>query len=341
MKQKRLALCSLMIVIVVLHFWSAIPIRAQSTNLYLVQPGDTLFSISRRYGINVYDLAAANSLPWNAWIYTGQRLTIPGVNLSPSPAPAPPATGNIYVVNVGDTLLGIAMRHGISASQLASANGLSWNSWVYAGQRLVIPGTNVTTPPPVTPTNGTYIVKAGNTLFSIARLYGTTVTTLKTVNGLTSNYIYVGQSLKIPGAGDPVSPPAAATPVPAPSYGGSGKWIDVNLSSQTLTAYEGQTPVFTAIVSTGTWQYPTVTGTYQVYAKYASTRMTGGSGASYYDLPNVPYTMYFYRGYAIHGTYWHNNFGTPMSHGCVNLTIPDSEWVYNWSPIGTKVVTHY
>jgi lipoprotein-anchoring transpeptidase ErfK/SrfK len=60
-----------------------------------------------------------------------------------------------------------------------------------------------------------------------------------------------------------------------------------------------------------------------------------------YNLPNVPYTMYFYRGYAIHGTYWHNNFGSPMSHGCVNLATPDAQWLYNWAPMHTRVVSHY
>ena len=57
-----------------------------------------------------------------------------------------------------------------------------------------------------------------------------------------------------------------------------------------------------------------------------------------YDLPNVPYVMYFYRGYGLHGTYWHNNFGTPMSHGCVNLTLADAKWLYEWAPQGARVV---
>jgi lipoprotein-anchoring transpeptidase ErfK/SrfK len=51
--------------------------------------------------------------------------------------------------------------------------------------------------------------------------------------------------------------------------------------------------------------------------------------------------MYFYRGYGLHGTYWHNNFGTPMSHGCVNLSTPDARWLFSWAPVGTKVVSHY
>jgi lipoprotein-anchoring transpeptidase ErfK/SrfK len=64
------------------------------------------------------------------------------------------------------------------------------------------------------------------------------------------------------------------------------------------------------------------------------------SGPGYY-LPNVPYVMYFYRGYGLHGTYWHHNIGTPMSHGCVNLPTAEAGWLFNWASVGTKVVTHY
>ena len=125
--------------------------------------------------------------------------------------------------------------------------------------------------------------------------------------------------------------------IPATVGNGGAHWIDVNLSEQRVYAYEGDTVVNSFIVSTGTWQTPTVTGKYKVWIKLLSTTMTGPG----YYLPNVPYTMYFYKGYGLHGTYWHNNFGTPMSHGCVNLTIPDAEWLYNFSSVGTVVNVHY
>jgi lipoprotein-anchoring transpeptidase ErfK/SrfK len=64
------------------------------------------------------------------------------------------------------------------------------------------------------------------------------------------------------------------------------------------------------------------------------------AGPGYY-LSDVPNVMYFYKGYGLHGTYWHNNFGTPMSHGCVNFTIPDSSWVFNFASVGTVVNVHY
>ena len=253
----------------------ATPAAAQGTS-YVVQPGDTLYAIARRYGISVNALAAANGLTTRSWIYVGQSLTLPDVGTAPAPAPAPtPATTGIHIVQPGENLFRLGLR------------------------------------------------------------YGTTAAAIRAANGLSSDLIYVGQRLVIPGAGGGVPP---ITPSPAPVQGAPGeKWIDINLSRQTLTAYVGQTPVFTAVVSTGTSRTPTVVGTYSIYVKYLSTPM---SGPGYY-LPNVPYTMYFYRGYGIHGTYWHNNFGTPMSHGCVNMRTPDAQWLYNWAPVGTKVVTHY
>jgi lipoprotein-anchoring transpeptidase ErfK/SrfK len=108
----------------------------------------------------------------------------------------------------------------------------------------------------------------------------------------------------------------------------------VDLSEQRIYAFVNKKQVFSARVSTGTSRYPTVRGRFRVYAKYRSTRMRGPG----YDMPNVPYTMYFYRGYAIHGAYWHNNFGRRMSHGCVNMKVSQAKWLYNWAPKGTLVV---
>jgi lipoprotein-anchoring transpeptidase ErfK/SrfK len=131
--------------------------------------------------------------------------------------------------------------------------------------------------------------------------------------------------------------PTAVANVPPPSGVGSGeRWFDVDLSDQRMYAYEGDTLVRTFIVSTGTWQTPTVTGKFKVWIKLRSAPM---SGPGYY-LPDVPYIMYFHGDYGIHGTYWHNNFGVPMSHGCVNLSIPDAEWAYNFASVGTVVNVH-
>jgi lipoprotein-anchoring transpeptidase ErfK/SrfK len=134
-----------------------------------------------------------------------------------------------------------------------------------------------------------------------------------------------------------VAPTVAPYSPPPVAANDGAHWIDVDLSQQRVYAYSGDTLVNSFVVSTGTWQTPTVTGKYKVWIKLRSSDM---SGPGYY-LPDVPYVMYFYKGYGIHGTYWHNNFGTPMSHGCVNLTIPDAEWLYNFSAVGTVVNVHY
>ena len=135
-----------------------------------------------------------------------------------------------------------------------------------------------------------------------------------------------------------VAPTVAPYVAPQVTGGNGGeRWIDVNLSQQRTYAYEGDTLVNSFVVSTGTWQTPTVTGKFKIWIKVRSQAM---SGPGYY-LPDVPFVMYFYKDYGLHGTYWHNNFGTPMSHGCVNLTIPDSEWLYNFASVGTVVNVHY
>jgi lipoprotein-anchoring transpeptidase ErfK/SrfK len=136
------------------------------------------------------------------------------------------------------------------------------------------------------------------------------------------------------------SPPAASTPFPYPTLGfaapSRGKWIGIDLSSQRLTAYEGQRAVLSALVSTGVARMPTPLGDYTIYRK---VRVQAMGGPDYY-LPNVEYVSYFYRGYALHGTYWHDNFGQPMSHGCVNMRNPDAQWIWDWAPVGTLVRVH-
>ncbi len=119
------------------------------------------------------------------------------------------------------------------------------------------------------------------------------------------------------------------------------KWIEVSLSQQKLFLKDHGNTVASFLVSTGKWA-PTPTGEWRIWGKYQYVRMTGGSQAlgTYYDLPNVPFTMFFYQGYGIHGTYWHNNFGHPMSHGCINMKTAEAEFVYNWSSVGTKVIVY-
>jgi vancomycin resistance protein YoaR len=116
-----------------------------------------------------------------------------------------------------------------------------------------------------------------------------------------------------------------------------GRYIDVNLTQQRLYAFEGFTQVNTFLVSTGTSSHRTPTGEYHVYGKSRVTTMDGPG----YSLPGVEWVSWWSGDYSIHGTYWHHNFGHPMSHGCVNASNADAEWIYNWDSIGTPVYIHY
>ncbi len=118
--------------------------------------------------------------------------------------------------------------------------------------------------------------------------------------------------------------------------GADERWINIDLSQQQLTAYEGDTPVRTTLVSTGLPRTPTPVGQYRIYVKLIKTDMRGPD----YHLRDVPYTMYFSGSYGIHGTYWHSNFGQPMSAGCVNLPTPEAEWLFDWASVGTLVNIH-
>jgi len=113
---------------------------------------------------------------------------------------------------------------------------------------------------------------------------------------------------------------------------GFEKWIEVDLSEQKLRAWEGDRLFLESLISSGKWA-PTPVGEFRIWIKIKYAKMSGGSkeNNTYYYLPNVPYIMYFYNGYGLHGTYWHNNFGRPMSHGCINLPTPIAEKIFYWS----------
>lgn len=111
------------------------------------------------------------------------------------------------------------------------------------------------------------------------------------------------------------------------------KWIDIDLSAQKLYAKEGDRIVYEFPISSGLPWMPTVTGDFRIWAKVKSQRMSGGSIAdgTFYDLPNVPFVQYFHNGYGIHGAYWHNDFGKPRSHGCVNMRNEDAKTLFYWT----------
>jgi hypothetical protein len=128
---------------------------------------------------------------------------------------------------------------------------------------------------------------------------------------------------------------------------GPGRWqpgdkeVVASLGAQRLWAYEGEQPILATFVSTGTAETPEVAtpiGQWRILVKLPMETMTGTINGEPYEVDDVPYVMYFTNeGHALHGTYWHNNFGAPMSHGCVNLPMDVAEWMYRWAPEGTAV----
>lgn len=241
--------------------------------------------------------------------------------------PAPETETMTYVVQAGDHLEKIAVIFRTSLAQLVELNRINPGQRLMAGRELTVP-------------KAIHRVQAGENLGSIAVRYQTTARALSQANRLDD------PSLIVPGQEIAIVPPSLAeraglsNAVDATGYHvhtdfptTTEKWIDVDLSEQRVVAYEGTQPIRAFIVSTGLPDTPTVTGTFRIWAKTIIQDMSGGSRASgnYYYLKDVQWVQYFYEDYAFHGTYWHNNFGRPMSRGCVNMTNEDAKWLFDWA----------
>lgn len=198
-----------------------VPVEAAPAT-YTVQPGDTVYSIATRFALRTADVLAWNGLSWRSVIHPGQTLALNG-GAAPeaSPENAPAAAAASHTVAAGDTVFGIARQHGTTVDAVLAANGLDRASVIYPGQTLAISGTPTVAaapapaPAPASATAGgtTHAVSAGDTLFGIARTYGTSTGTLLALNGLGSDaIIYPGQSILVAAA-----PPAPAPAAPAPA----------------------------------------------------------------------------------------------------------------------------
>ncbi len=320
--------------------------------VHQVTYGDTLYSIAVRYGVTVDEIAAANNIAYTWSIKVGQQLTIPGSFVPDTTAqvqnPLVAAAPVQHVIRPGETLAGIAARYGITPDLILRANNIANPNLIYYGQTLNIwtastvdAGANAaaaSAQPSIAADALRHTVRAGETLGTIARSYGVSLSDIIAANALSNpNLVYVGSQIVIPGrTGAAISttdPGALATYTGAQATVTDGKQVVVDLSEQRVYAFENGNMVFTALASTGLPATPTVLGDYAIYVRLESQTM---SGPGYY-LPGVQWVQYFFEGYGLHGTYWHNNFGQPMSHGCVNLTNADALWLFNWATIGTPV----
>jgi lipoprotein-anchoring transpeptidase ErfK/SrfK len=123
---------------------------------------------------------------------------------------------------------------------------------------------------------------------------------------------------------------------------GDERWIEVNLSDRHLTAWEGGAAVFSAEVASGTDDDPTYEGIFAVQSIHRIAAMEGkAADGTPYKIDDVPFVLYYDGSYALHGAYWHRDFGAFITHGCVNMQVEQAEWLYHWAYIGSPVVIHW
>ena len=339
---------------VCLWLLTAAPLHAQAAT-YAVRPGDTLASIAAQHGTTVAAIMRLNSIADANLIRPGQKLALPSADLTAAgaqtasdgaaPALLPDEETRVYVAQPGDTLAAVAVKFKTTTARLTELNQIAPSTTLHVGQPLRVPyaegisfevfqGDDIPTP-------GRYVVhvlQPGESAASVADAYGTSLRRTLQLNKIAD------PSLLKPGMKLIIPPPSFAElfadlplgPDDYPIYPvipTTGKWISVDLDHQRTFAWEGDKLVKSFLISSGKARTPTVTGVFRIWGKIAAQRMEGGSRAAgdYYNLANVQWVQYFYQDYSFHGTYWHNNFGTPMSHGCVNMRNEDAKWLYDWA----------
>lgn len=273
---------------------------------------------------------------------TATATPTPGVPGATEGVTAPPISQQertgIHIVNNGETLSTIAVRYQTTLAHLIEFNQISPAQRLNVGQAIVVPITGEA----VAQINSErlyHVVQAGEYLSTIAKQYDISVATLARTNGIYANGIIVpGQELLIPNEIDLIDSDSfqmgtdgyhVHTEFPTLTE----KWIDVDLSEQRLIAYRGRKPIKSFLISSGLPGTPTVTGVFRIWAKTPLQDMYAGNraaGYSYY-IKDVPWVQYFYKDYGLHAAYWHSNFGHPMSHGCVNISVEDAEWLFKWA----------
>lgn len=348
---------------------------------HIVQPGDNLYRVALRYGTSMEAIAQANNITNRERIFVGQKLTIPGLTVPDDSDevvnPLIAGTPKTHIVQSGENLTMIAQKYGITLAQLMRSNGLTNPDRIFRGQELKvwvpdeseeIPGgelppaeqITITVERPVQQavpqTEIKHVVGYGETLLALAQRYKVSWQDIAQANNIANiNHLYAGQVLTIPSTPTPetqtttmmmpnngldddlgiLSAPITVV-VPTPSVT-QGKQLIVDLSDQMVFAFLDGELQYSVLGSTGLPATPTVQGDFKIYQRYDSQTM---SGPGYY-LPGVTWVQYFYAGYAFHTAYWHNNWGQPMSHGCVNLPEDAAKWLYDFATVGTAVRVQY
>lgn len=294
------------------------PPRAAGT--YTVQRGDTMFSIASRFGLTAEELMSANGITDPHLIHSGLTL-----NLNIREAPEPPAASEPATAASEPATAASAPAQTVPAQAPASHITAS-----AAAQARFAGGLQE------------YIVRRGEYLTELGVRFDLEWMILAEHNNISPPYVlHTGQALRIPSFAQYLGylPNHSNYKLfyttnhhPGPRIG-VGREIVIELNRQSIYAYENGVLQKRALMSSGKMLTPTVLGDYEIYLKFRSQTMSGPG----YSLDNVEWPMYFIRGYAIHGTWWHTMFGTPMSHGCVNLTNEDAKWFWEFAPLGTPV----
>ncbi len=322
----------------------ATPARAAELNegsvIHVVQWGETLFSIARRYGTSVEAICAANGIADPTRICAGQRLVVPSSNVPAAPA----AAGATHIVQAGENLYRIGLRYGTTAMALAELNGIYNPAQVVVGQTLVIPGSPTVPAVAYQPEHAstTHTVQPGETLTVIAHRYGVTTWTLVQANNIANPALILpGQVLVIPRSSS-----LATASAPAPAAAGGGKRIVVDLSEQHLYAYQGEVLAYSFVASTGMPGAGTLPGTFRVLDKYPNAY------ASTWNLQMPHWLGIYWAGSLENGIHalpilpngqrlWEGYLGTPVSFGCIILGTQEARTLYEWAEIGTPVVVQF
>ena len=325
---------------------------------HIVQPGESLLQIAVDYNVSVAALMTVNQIADENLVTIGQSLIIPseadlqsaGSNLaeevtleeaidSDTSVQGLTEDPAYIIVQPGESLGQIALRYGMNSTTLMALNGLTNPNLVHAGQRLRVANADgsVTSMEEMLPNwegDKIHIVQPGESLGQIAQLYGVKLSILMRANDIQQlGWVDVGQKLIIPMMPDLSLADVDYTNAPPDGQ----RLLEVDLTGQWMTAWEGDKVFMHTLISSGLPDTPTVLGRYAIYSKVEKQDMNGFNG----PLPDVPWVMYFFEGFSFHGAYWHNNFGIPMSHGCVHLTPELAKKLYDWTDLGTQVYVHW
>lgn len=312
---------------------------------HVVRVGETLSSIAGLYDVSWQTLATHNSLGDTRALAVGQSLSIPQLEMRPPQGRAGrmvTASSRSHTVVLGESPSSIARLYDVSLQDLMDVNVLTGDDLIWAGQSLRLPlradGSEPVSTLPVLPavaaqqvpahpaSNLVHVVQRGESLADIASRYNVAVPAVSEYNSLPSrDLIQPGQRLRIPG----------------PRTGDAGyqgqRWVEIDLSDQTLTAWDGDDIYLHTSISSGLAQYPTPVGHFNVWHMNPKQTMSGPG----YSLPNVKFNMYFVGEVAMHGTWWHDNFGQPMSRGCVNMRESEAQHLYDFVSLGMEVWVHH